>query len=79
MARAFLREHETTGLVLLAHTDTTGGESRNRALAAERGSVVRRVLLREGTSADRQLAVFAKTGSFEAVVDDLAEQSMLGA
>ena len=38
-----------------------------------------RVLLREGTSADRQLGVFARTGSFEAVVDDLAEQSMLGA
>ena len=38
-----------------------------------------RVLLREGTSADRQLRVFAKTGSFEAVVDDLHEQTMLGA
>jgi outer membrane protein OmpA-like peptidoglycan-associated protein len=47
-ARAFLREHETAGLVLLAHTDTTGGEQRNRTLAAERGAAVRRVLLQEG-------------------------------
>lgn len=37
-----------------------------------------RVLLREGTSADRQLAVLAKTGSYQAVVDDLIEQSSLG-
>jgi carboxylate-amine ligase len=38
---------------------------------------VRRILA-EGTSADRQLAVFAKTNSYEAVVDDLIEQSSLG-
>jgi carboxylate-amine ligase len=38
---------------------------------------IRRILA-EGTSADRQLAVFAKTQSYEAVVDDLIEQSSLG-
>jgi glutamate---cysteine ligase / carboxylate-amine ligase len=37
-----------------------------------------RRILKEGTSADRQLAVFAKTQSYEAVVDDLIEQSSLG-
>ncbi|WP_437682797.1 carboxylate-amine ligase [Sorangium sp. So ce131] len=37
-----------------------------------------RGILREGTSADRQLAVYARTQSFEAVVDDLIEQSNLG-
>src|SRR5262249_8835756 len=38
-----------------------------------------RELLRDGASADRQLAVFAKSnGSFNAVVDDLIEQSVLG-
>ena len=37
-----------------------------------------RVILREGSSADRQLAVFAKTQSLNAVVDDLIEQSALG-
>lgn len=47
-ARAFLREHERSGLVLLAHTDTTGGEARNRSLASQRGAAVRRVLLQEG-------------------------------
>jgi carboxylate-amine ligase len=38
---------------------------------------VRRIL-KEGTSADRQLAVFAKTKSYEAVVDDLIAESSLG-
>jgi carboxylate-amine ligase len=38
-----------------------------------------RAIMREGTSADRQLGIFAKTGSLEQVVDDLATQSMLGA
>jgi glutamate---cysteine ligase / carboxylate-amine ligase len=38
---------------------------------------IRRILA-EGTSADRQLAVFAKTQSYQAVVDDLIEQSSLG-
>jgi carboxylate-amine ligase len=38
-----------------------------------------RAILAEGTSADRQLAVYAKTGSVQAVVDDLIEQSMIGA
>lgn len=47
-ARTYLRDHETEGLVLLAHTDTTGGEPRNRTVAADRGNVVRRMLLREG-------------------------------
>lgn len=47
-ARTFLREHEMAGLVVLAHTDTTGGEARNRTLASERGAAVRRVLLQEG-------------------------------
>lgn len=37
-----------------------------------------RAILREGSSADRQLGVYAKTGSFNAVVDDLIEQSTLG-
>jgi len=37
-----------------------------------------RAILREGSSADRQLAVFAKTQSLNAVVDDLIEQSALG-
>jgi carboxylate-amine ligase len=38
-----------------------------------------RELLRDGASADRQLAVFAKSGgSFNAVVDDLIEQSIIG-
>jgi carboxylate-amine ligase len=38
-----------------------------------------RTVLREGTSADRQLAVYAKTNSYHAIVDDLIEQTMLGA
>ncbi|MEJ7734529.1 MAG: carboxylate-amine ligase [Polyangiaceae bacterium] len=38
-----------------------------------------RTILREGTSADRQLAVYARTQSFHAVVDDLVEQTMVGA
>jgi carboxylate-amine ligase len=38
---------------------------------------VRRIL-KEGTSADRQLAVFAKTQSYEAVVDDLISESSIG-
>lgn len=38
---------------------------------------IRRILA-EGTSADRQLAVFARTNSYQAVVDDLIEQSSLG-
>ncbi|HVY45861.1 MAG TPA: carboxylate-amine ligase [Minicystis sp.] len=38
-----------------------------------------RDICREGTSADRQLRVYAETKSFHAVVDDLMEQSMLGA
>jgi carboxylate-amine ligase len=37
-----------------------------------------RTILKEGTSADRQLKVFAKTQSYEAVVDDLIEQSSIG-
>jgi carboxylate-amine ligase len=37
-----------------------------------------RAVLREGSSADRQLGIYAKTGSFNAVVDDLIEQSTLG-
>jgi carboxylate-amine ligase len=38
---------------------------------------VRRIL-REGTSADRQLEIFARTGSYNAIVDDLIEESSLG-
>jgi carboxylate-amine ligase len=38
---------------------------------------VRRIL-REGSSADRQLAVYARSESLNAVVDDLIEQSSLG-
>jgi carboxylate-amine ligase len=38
-----------------------------------------RRILKEGTSADRQLSVFRETGSYTAIVDDLIEQSMLGA
>ena len=37
-----------------------------------------RTVIQEGTSADRQLAIFAKTNSLTAVVDDLIEQSALG-
>jgi len=37
-----------------------------------------RAICQEGTSADRQLRVFKETGSLKAVVDDLAEQTMLG-
>jgi carboxylate-amine ligase len=35
-------------------------------------------LLREGTSADRQLRVHQRTGSLEAVVDHLAEETLVG-
>ncbi|HEY4120788.1 MAG TPA: carboxylate-amine ligase [Byssovorax sp.] len=38
-----------------------------------------RDVLREGTSADRQIRIFNETKSLNAVVDDLIEQSMLGA
>jgi glutamate---cysteine ligase / carboxylate-amine ligase len=38
-----------------------------------------RTILKEGASADRQLAVYAQNGSFNDVVDDLIQQSMLGA
>jgi carboxylate-amine ligase len=38
-----------------------------------------RQLLEEGTSADRQLRIHKETGDFKKVVDDLIEQSMLGA
>jgi glutamate---cysteine ligase / carboxylate-amine ligase len=38
-----------------------------------------RAILREGTSADKQLAIYAQTQKFEAVVDHLIEQTMLGA
>ncbi len=38
-----------------------------------------RAILAEGSSADRQLAVYAKNNSFNDVVDDLIAQSMLGA
>jgi carboxylate-amine ligase len=37
-----------------------------------------RAICREGASADRQLRIFKETGSLRAVVDDLAEQTMLG-
>jgi len=37
-----------------------------------------RAICREGASADRQLRVFKETGSLRSVVDDLAEQTMLG-
>jgi carboxylate-amine ligase len=37
-----------------------------------------RALCQEGTSADRQLRVMKETGSLKAVVDDLAEQTLLG-
>jgi carboxylate-amine ligase len=38
-----------------------------------------RAILRDGTSADRQLGVYAKSSSFNDVVDDLIQQSSLGA
>jgi carboxylate-amine ligase len=38
-----------------------------------------RAIVREGSSADRQLAIFAKTNDLHAVVDDLIAQSNLGA
>ena len=37
-----------------------------------------RTLLQEGTSADRQLRIFKETNSYQAVVDDLIEQSKMG-
>jgi len=37
-----------------------------------------RAILREGSSADRQLGVFGKTNDLNAVVDDLIAQSSLG-
>lgn len=37
-----------------------------------------RTILKEGTSADRQLATYAKTKSLESVVDMLAEETMMG-
>jgi carboxylate-amine ligase len=37
-----------------------------------------RRIVKEGTSADRQVAIYDRTQSFHAVVDDLIEQSMLG-
>lgn len=37
-----------------------------------------RAILQEGTSANRQVGVFAKTQSYQAVVDDLITQSSLG-
>jgi len=37
-----------------------------------------RALCQEGTSADRQLRIFKETGSHKAVVDDLADQTLLG-
>ncbi len=37
-----------------------------------------RQLCKDGTSADRQLRILKQTGSMKAVVDDLAEQTMLG-
>jgi carboxylate-amine ligase len=37
-----------------------------------------REIVRDGASADRQLAIYAKTNDFKAVVDDLIEQSALG-
>jgi carboxylate-amine ligase len=38
-----------------------------------------RTICQEGTSADRQLRIFKQTQSFKAVVDDLVDQTMLGA
>lgn len=37
-----------------------------------------REIVRDGSSADRQLALYAKTNNFHTVVDDLIEQSALG-
>ena len=37
-----------------------------------------RTLLKEGTSADRQLRIFEETKTYQAVVDDLIEQSKMG-
>jgi carboxylate-amine ligase len=37
-----------------------------------------RAIVREGSSADRQLAVYGRTNDLNAVVDDLIEQSSLG-
>jgi carboxylate-amine ligase len=37
-----------------------------------------RTILKEGTSADRQLRTYQKTESLEAVVDMLAEETMMG-
>lgn len=37
-----------------------------------------RTILREGTSADRQLRKYEETGSLKSVVDMLAEETLLG-
>jgi carboxylate-amine ligase len=37
-----------------------------------------RAILKEGSSADRQLEVYTRTGSFQAVVDHLIHESSLG-
>jgi len=37
-----------------------------------------RTILKEGTSADRQLRTYEKTESLETVVDMLAEETMMG-
>ncbi|MCY1557647.1 hypothetical protein D9M68_945150 [compost metagenome] len=36
-------------------------------------------ILQNGTGADRQLAVYEKTGSFESVVDYITTQTLIGA
>ncbi len=36
-------------------------------------------ILQQGTGADRQLAVYHKTGSFESVVDYITTQTLIGA
>jgi outer membrane protein OmpA-like peptidoglycan-associated protein len=46
--RDFLRAHGGAGVVLLAHTDTAGGERVNDVLAEDRGRRVRRALISEG-------------------------------
>jgi hypothetical protein len=47
-ARAALRTHPRASLLLYAHTDTVAGDSLNENLAHNRGTVVRRALIREG-------------------------------
>jgi len=56
-ARNYLREDAGTAVLLLAHTDTTGGDETNARLAAARAHVVRDALVGEGGIAPTRVFV----------------------